>query len=395
MQSPFTWGPAPLQESVSLREATTGAPPIRILHCIPTLDIGGAETQLRLLATRQARQGLDVAIFGRIADTDVAALRTQRVSCFPIAAHGNHNPAIPMDLLRVVRQWRPTIIQTWLTQMDILGGMIARTFGIPWIVAERSSPMNYASSAKNRLRQYLGRGAVVVANAPHGLEVWPNHDNSRVIGNGIDFSVLTSRTGNVLREQPPFADHTSLVSVSRLVPEKNVDTLIAAVAIARPVVPDLHLVIVGDGPEKARLENLVRSRGLGAAVSFAGYRSPAIDWIRAADIFVSASLYEGHPNAVTEAAALGVPTVLSDIPMHTSLMGDGARYAGIHDAEAFAGHIVTLARDEAARAILVEQSGRIVGRFDVDAIVIEYAALYSELVDAARRRRSIHAGRNR
>ncbi len=386
MQSPFTRGPAPLQEPVSLREATTGAPPIRILHCIPTLDIGGAETQLRLLATRQARQGLDVAIFGRIVDADVAALRAQGVSCFPITAHGNHNPAIPIGLLRVVRQWRPTIIQTWLTQMDILGGMIARTFGIPWIVAERSSPMNYAPSAKNRLRQYLGRRAVVVANAPHGLDVWPDHDHSRVIGNGIDFSVLASGTGNVLREQPPFVGHTSLVSVSRLVPEKNVDTLISAVAIAQRVVPDLHLVIVGDGPEKARLEDLVRSRGLGAAVSFAGYRAPAMEWIRAADIFVSASLYEGHPNAVTEAAALGVPTILSDIPMHTSLMGDGARYAGTRNAEAFAGHIVTLARDEAARAILVERSGRMVGRFDIDAIATEYAALYAEMVDVAGRR---------
>lgn len=375
MQSPFT----PAAAGGAALSHWPARRPVRVLHCIPTLSVGGAETQLRLLAPRLVAQGIGVGIFGRLAPDDVQALERSGVTCFPAGGWGNHDPRIAAALVRAVWAMRPTVIQTWLTQMDILGGLVARTCGVPWIVAERSSPMAYSSSLKNRLRQQLGRHAVLVANGPQGLDVWPGHADAQVIGNGIDLAAIAVAPRDLMRDVVPFRGRTTAVTVSRLVPEKNVDVLIEAIAIARRSLPNIRLIVVGDGPERARLESMVADRGLLDDVAFVGFRSLPVEWVRSADMFASASLFEGHPNAVTEAAAAGVPAVLSDIPMHRSLMGDAARYASVGDADAFAAQILVLARDATVRDAIAAAGRRMVERFDIDAIASLYARLYERL----------------
>lgn len=370
MQSPFT-----ATDTIGAA-ARSG---ISVLHCIPTLRVGGAETQVRLLAPRLVALGMGVGIVARLKDPDVEVLSSAGVTCFPIRAAGNHNPAMFLEVLNAVRAARPSVVQTWLPQMDIVGGVVALGCRLPWILSERSSPPCYSATAKNWLRRRLGRSATLVANAPQGLDVWPGHADAQVIGNGIDLSAVDAVPKGLLRDHAPFRDRTSVVTISRLVQGKRIETLIAAIDIARGTVPDIRLIIVGDGPERAQLEARVAGRGLGDHVAFAGFQKAPVEWARSADMFVSASLFEGHPNAVTEAAASGVPMVLSDIPMHRSLMGDAARYAPPEDAPAFAAQIVALARDSSARETVVAAARRAVDRFDIDAIAARYASLYVRL----------------
>lgn len=356
------------------------ASPIRVLHCIPTLTIGGAETQLKLLAPRLAADpAFEIGVFGRFADADLQALTASGVRCFPLHSRGNYDPAILTTLVRTLRTWRPTVIQTWLTQMDILAGSAALLGRIPWIIAERSSPLAYPPSFRNRLRRWLGQHASLVANAPQGLDVWPDHRSRQVIANGVDFASLREGRGQASDNAASPRAAFNIVTISRLVREKNVETLIRAIALARDSVPDIQLTVVGDGPDRARLESLVVEQDLVRHVTFVGFQTEPVAWLRSADAFASASLFEGHPNAVTEAAATGLPTILSDISMHRSLMMDAALYAQTENPVVFAGHFISLANDPAERAAIVDRADRVIERFDIDLVTAKYAALYRHL----------------
>lgn len=351
---------------------------VRVLHCIPTLAVGGAETQLRLLAPQLKAQGVEVAIIGRFADEDALVLTQQGVTCFRLHSTSNYDPEMVAALMRAVRQFRPTVIQTWLTQMDILGGLVARIFGIPWIIAERSSPPAYPPSTKNRLRQWIGRRATVIANAPQGRDVWPRHDVD-VIGNGIDFAGIAGLPPAPLADTVAFAGRIAVATVSRLVPEKSIDVLVAAVALARERMPKIRLIVVGDGPDRSRLQMLVEEQGLGDHVVFTGFQADPLAWMRSAAMFASASQFEGHPNAVTEAVAAGVPTILSDIAPHRSLLGQGALYAPVGDASAFAAHMMTLAADAHHRQAIAAQARDAIRGFDINSITARYRVLYERL----------------
>jgi glycosyltransferase involved in cell wall biosynthesis len=132
-------------------------------------------------------------------------------------------------------------------------------------------------------------------------------DRVTVIRNGIDRSVFFAGSG---RRDPGGA--ARLGTVGRLIPEKGLDVLLAAmprILAARPVV----LTVVGDGSERPVLER--KARGL--PVVFAGALGTPPDvasFLRSIDVFVMPSRWEGLPNAVLEAMACGIPVVATDVP---------------------------------------------------------------------------------
>lgn len=99
--------------------------------------------------------------------------------------------------------------------------------------------------------------------------------------------------------------------LGRLSEEKGVAYLVEAVAALSDKVARVKLVIVGDGPEKVRLERQVKANGLSGKVVFAGFRTDIENWYPAFDVFALPSLTEGTPLALLEAMAAGVPVVAS------------------------------------------------------------------------------------
>ena len=121
------------------------------------------------------------------------------------------------------------------------------------------------------------------------------------------------------------SDSPLVVCVGRLAPVKRQDELIEAAVIARDRVPDLRLVIVGDGPLRPSLEARVAVHGAEGWITLAGRLSHAdlIDVYRRAWLVSSASLAEGWGLTITEAAACGTPAVATDVSGHRSSVVDG------------------------------------------------------------------------
>lgn len=110
-------------------------------------------------------------------------------------------------------------------------------------------------------------------------------------------------------DQPLQRDATVLLSVGRLAPEKGIDRLIRAFRAYLRINPKARLVILGDGPERKKLESLVEDLGLRKAVNLAGFVRDVVPWYRRAGLFVLPSHYEGQPNALMEAIAHGCPVL--------------------------------------------------------------------------------------
>lgn len=348
-------------------------PDLRILLCIPRLSGGGAERQARQLAPRLAERGLGISLFSRFADDEAASLEAAGVACFPIRATGNHDPRLALELARAARMSRANLIHTWLTQMDVLGGAVALATRRRWVLSERASPAAYGGGLKDRARKRLGRRAdIVVANSAAGLEVWSGHPRRMVIANGVD--------ADAIRRAPPVsvpAGQPLVVTVARLVPQKEIGRVVHAVARLRPRFPEVRLAIVGTGPEEGALKALAASLGLEGNVAFTGFRPDAWSWIKAASVFVSSSRFEGHPNAVLEAAAAGVPQVLSDIVMHRDAVGgSGALFVDPTDADAMAEAIGTLIETPGLARLLTAAAESAVAALTVGRAADLYAGLY-------------------
>ena len=102
-------------------------------------------------------------------------------------------------------------------------------------------------------------------------------------------------------------------TVGRLAEIKRQDLLILAFANVKSRIPDAHLLLVGDGPLLHELTNLVGDLGLGDHVHFAGYQPHAAPYLQAMDVFALTSRSEGMPQALLEAAVIGVPIVASRV----------------------------------------------------------------------------------
>jgi glycosyltransferase involved in cell wall biosynthesis len=342
---------------------------MRVLHLIPTLGRGGAERQLGLLLRALSNfDGFAPALILSQSGDNMSLVCDSTVDISFLKKRGNHDPRLLLNLLGVAQRIKPDIIQTWLPQMDVLGGLVAHWTGIPHVLSERSSSAMYASGGwKNRLRVAIGKRAqAVIANSEGGAAYW------RAQGARGSVHVVRNALTPPSAEPAPLAQlglegKKLLVAAGRLSHEKNVPVLVKAMAGALAKLSEHHGVIFGEGPEREATLALIEATGLSGRLHLGGYAANLSGWLRAADVFVSASLMEGHPNVVIEAAAAGCPLVLSDIPAHREFAeGDSALFAPANQATALAEAMVmsvnsreqTLIRAARAQALTLPLSAQ-------------------------------------
>jgi glycosyltransferase involved in cell wall biosynthesis len=153
----------------------------------------------------------------------------------------------------------------------------------------------------------------------------------------------------------PLKTPVKAVTVGRLVPWKQVDGLIEALN----EISELGLVVVGDGPERPRLERIAQELGVSGRVYFAGQRSKkeTLSLMAACDLFVLNSTYEGLPHTVLEAMALGLPVIATAVGGTPEVVRDGETGLLIHSGNrALEKTLYALVTDEKTRRRLGEKA---------------------------------------
>jgi glycosyltransferase involved in cell wall biosynthesis len=303
---------------------------MRILHLLPNLSGGGAERQFSYLAPMLSSMGHEVHVAYLYDGPQRPDLRN--VFLNQLKSKGNHDPYLLWQLIRLIRRIKPDIVQTWITQMDILGGIAARITGVPWILREPSTAMAYPPTWKNRLRILIGSSAnSIVSNSLCGKNYWENqrpHCKSQIIQNGVPLYEIDQEVAN-LPSRVPEQDCQIVLCAGRLESgisgRKNMANLLEALVYIKQRLNILG-VICGEGSKQNELKKLAHKLGVVGSLLFTGHLSAKSLWalMKKAAVFVSLSAYEGCPNTVLEAMASGCPIVVSDIPAHRGILDESS-----------------------------------------------------------------------
>jgi glycosyltransferase involved in cell wall biosynthesis len=210
-----------------------------------------------------------------------------------------------------------------------------------------------------------------------------------VIHNGIDPGPSPEAAGRAAARARLglWSDAFIVGTVARLDPVKDLETLLRGFATARASHPDARLVVVGDGTERAALERIAASLGLGGSVLFLGERHDVREILPAFDVFVNTSVTEGVSITILEAMAAGLPVVATAVGGTPEVIVDGQQgiLVPARSPEKIGQAILELARNPALRQRLgTAGRRRVQDRFTVDRMVAEYMEVYRSCLGGIR-----------
>jgi glycosyltransferase involved in cell wall biosynthesis len=289
---------------------------LRILLLIPHLGGGGAEQVTALLARGLSDRKYEIHL-GLVTQESVpAGAAPPSVTVHALGARRVRRGA--PQILKLVRRLKPDLILSGMFHLNFVVLMLRPLFPARTLVIVRQNTTVSASLKADVLPWYtrwlyrlLYRFADRIVCQSRAMaddlvaELGIAAERLAVLPNPVDFEGLHSITEPA--PWPGLGPH--LLAIGRLAAEKGFDLLLSAVALVRRDFPHAALVIVGKGPEQARLKALATELGIADAVSFAGYVDRPWQFYAGADIFVLASRHEGMPNALIEAMASGLPVV--------------------------------------------------------------------------------------
>jgi glycosyltransferase involved in cell wall biosynthesis len=204
------------------------------------------------------------------------------------------------------------------------------------------------------------------------------------IPNGVDtgrFTPASAEERARLRRELQLPQEGQLVIyVGRLHYQKGVDTLLRAWKEVCHSHPQAHLLVVGQGPERGKLEKLAASLDLGTSLQFLGQVEPVLPYLQASDVFVLPSFFEGLSNALLEAMACGLAVVTTNIGGTCEVVQSGVDGLLVEpgDAPALAVSLSQVLGD----ATLAQQLGaaarqRVEAEYTADRAIARYAAVYA------------------
>ncbi len=296
---------------------------------IPTLDQGGAEKQLCLLADGLSKELFDVQVIAltRTGPRE-ASLRDSNIPIHQIHKHRKFDPLAWRRLYRLLREMRPDIVHTWLFAANAYGRSAALAAGVPVIAASERSVDPWKAGWQLRIDRWLAKKTGRITTNSNGVvNFYKDHGISESFFSLIPNAVPERVRSAVGREEIASrlgipVDKKWILSVGRLWPQKGYKDLIWAAEMVRVLREDTCYIIIGDGPERERLE-LYRDNIRGASqLHFAGERSDVAEILPHASVLWNGSLYEGQSNVILEAMQAGVPVVASDIPGNRDLVKD-------------------------------------------------------------------------
>ena len=355
--------------------------------------IGGAERVLSYLGPALAEQGLDVTVLTSRIDPTLSAVEVVEVA----GTGACRVERLPTSRLRFVgtilylrelSRWfarnRVDLAYVSMLKHDayaVLGAAGRGRFPVVLRPEGAGATGDIAWQAWGRFGSTIARRCrradafVAISPAVRGELAADGYPVARIhdLPNGVPIPATPwQQSGNSLR----------VAYVGRLSSEKGVDTLVNAWPLVRSVIPNACLTLIGEGPERPRLEGLVHDRNLGDLVSLPGSAPDPMIPLRASSLFVLPSREEGMSIALLEAMALGIPTVASDIPGNRALIEPGVhgRLVPPDNPPALARAIIDHHRDPAAGSMARAARGRVEADYSIAAVARRHVALFEQVI---------------
>jgi len=303
-------------------------------------------------------------------------------------------PASPIASLRLFRtlvsrivQERPAVIFTALPAANVMAALAVRVSGVPTrVVTSHHSPASTYNRWLDRADGFSGSlgsvsAIVSVSDSVAGsLAAKPATylAKRRTIHNALPPRIETLSSALAKQRSQEHHPGRLVVATGRLAPQKNYPLLLRA----SRLMSDVEIEIVGNGPDEAALTSLAAELGVAERVTFLGHRprEEALEILAHGDVFVQVSLFEGHSLALIEAAKLGIPIVVSDVPVQIEgiTAADGTRCGiavGAQDDAGLAREICRLLGDRAHYDHFAGLARKLGREATYDAMIDAYARL--------------------
>jgi glycosyltransferase involved in cell wall biosynthesis len=179
-----------------------------------------------------------------------------------------------------------------------------------------------------------------------------------------------------------------ILNVGRLIPQKGQKYILEAMPLILKSYPGAKLLIVGEGTLRSELEKTKKDLGLDDAVSFLGTRNDIKMLHQVSDIFVFPSLSEGMPGALLEAAALGSPCIVTDIPPIQEILENGKSGLFIpqHNPQALAQAVIRLSSNkEEAKALGLMARETVLSKYLINNVINKLETLYIQVINSYRK----------
>ena len=342
---------------------------IRILHVLGSLDIGGCEKLCLDILRFHDRSRFEPQLVVLGSPNGGLATEFQSIpglQIFQCLYTGARRLSFMIRFTQLCRRVRPDVVFCYAFGVHALIGLSARLGGVKRaiVTVQNPSPRERRMRRKTYWLAQLARpsctGEVAashyVANDIRDAYGLP-HSRMRVIQNGCDVQDIHQRAEKARQDRVP-SNGPVIGMVGRLDPIKDQATLIRATAFLRRVHPTIRLKLIGDGPERRNLEQLVSHLHLDGTVEFTGSRLDIPEQLAGLDVFAfSTTSAEGFGIAMIEALAAGVAVVATDVGSCREVLAGGraGELVPPGDAEALAGGIARFLNDPALRTKFAEE----------------------------------------
>lgn len=358
----------------------------RVLFVQTQVENGGAQEISRLVGAGFAARGWDVRHLFFYARTGGSSDLEGVEVC------ASARPRDPFALLstfaearRRIARFDPAVVFTFQHWGNAVGAPLARLAnGAPVVANQVSAPELIGTVARTLDRCWgrLGVYDLVTANSEETARFFDHHPAAyrrRLVSVPYGCETKTSRLDRATaraRFGLP-VDGAVIGCAARLNATKRLDAAIRML----PRLPGVHLALAGQGPAGDDLVALARTLGVTDRVHFVGERQPAEigDFLAALDVFVFPSALESFGLAPLEAAIVGVPVVVSDLPVLREVLSDEGREAAlfvdVEDAAAFAAAVTRALGEPDLRADLSATGRALAARHSLAAMIDAYVAL--------------------
>lgn len=292
---------------------------MKILFIIPTLGTGGAERVATILANHFVKKHV----------VEFFVMEKSTVECYPVdpiikinevgieVRRGNKFRAVVNFcvtlmrqrnvLLMKIKEYKPDIVISFLPKADMLVYTIYRKNGFRWISSERNDPMSRNKIEGLLLNHIYKKADMIVCQTNKISEFYKSKGikHTTVIRNPIILSDSEKTELGI--------SFRYLITVGRLDRQKNYEMLIQAFSkVKSEMACPEKLLILGAGPEEEKLKRLIKKLDMSSEIMLLGRKNNVFDYLRSAEAFVMSSNYEGLPNALIEAMAVGLPVISTD-----------------------------------------------------------------------------------
>lgn len=388
------------------RQAADPARRVRVVHVLPVWGVGGAENTASLVAIHHRRDVFDVRVIlvcGRTRRSGVVEVPPNLLARLekngvPFVALRSPCGMLPypwnwlsvlgygLRLRKLIARYRPDVVVFQGVGIPLIDLIACHLAGNPvrTVLVGRSQyepkkltvPRWLVRKTVARLGDvFVGVSRSVMDSFIHCGLVPPW--KVRVIQNGWDLGAFYP---------PPRPQKTQgfvIVSVARLSPEKDHETLLRAFALVKRVGSGhTKLLLVGDGPQRSQLESLANQLGIAGSVAFLGTRLDVPEILRRADLFVLCTHREGLPGALVEAMATALPVVATDLEPTRELIKQGRTGLLVPPKDPCAlARAITWVRHNRAQASRMGLRAREAAlKFDIQTTVHNYERLFLELL---------------